>query len=283
MTLKNTDTQAQTITSAAAPAAPFTATMPAGGTVVAAGGTVTVPVTFQPTAAGTTTGILSVTTASGTTLVTLTGTGGTVAPAGQPIPGPTDTSWVRNGAATLSGTDLLLTRAGGGAGAGSSFYPVPVPVHGLHATFTSSIGGGSGADGLTFALLDPSSATAAALGGAGGGLGFTGLTGTAVALDTYKNGTEPSNNFIGIATSTVTSTGTIPYNTTSTAVPTLRTGTHIVTVDYTAANHLVVAIDGTAVFDLAETVPRECFGRLHGRTGSEGRQPHRQERVDHGG
>ncbi|MCW2871817.1 MAG: bamB 2 [Streptomyces oryziradicis] len=256
LSLRNKGTQPQTVYSSATPSAPFTASLPATGTTVPAGGTVQIPVLFAPTAAGGRTGSLAVTTTSGTATVPLTGTGAPVAPARQPIPVPTSASWVRNGAATLSGTDLVLTKAGGGPGSGSSFYPVAVPVRGLHASFTAAIGGGKGADGMTFALLDPTGATATALGGPGGGLGFTGLPGAAVTLDTYKNNAaEPSNNFVGIATSTVASTGTASYLASNANVPALRSGTHTVTVDYTTAGHLVLSVDGTQVLDSARTLP----------------------------
>lgn len=255
LVLKNNGTQQQIVYSSDAPSAPFTATLPATGTVVPAGGSVTVPVVYAPTATGGQTGSLDVTTTSGTATVPLTGTGAPVAAAGQPIPGPTDPSWVRNGSAVLSGSDLLLTKAGGGASAGSSWYGTAVPVHGLHASFTAAIGGGKGADGMTFALLDPTGATTASIGGAGGALGFTGLPGVAVALDTYQNPGDVASNFVGIATSAVTSTGTAHYISTTTAVPALRTGTHVITVDYTAAGHLVVHVDGVQVLDTAVTLP----------------------------
>ncbi|MBB4921489.1 choice-of-anchor D domain-containing protein [Kitasatospora kifunensis] len=249
--LTNTGSAPASITANAGPGLPFTATLPATGTSVPAGGSVQIPVAFAPLAAGTQSGTLTVTTSGGTTTVPLTGTGGAVAPAGQPLPAITDASWTRNGSAALSGTDLLLTKAGGGYGAGSSFYPTAVPSAGLHATFTAELDGGTGADGLTFALLDPAATGPSALGSAGDGLGFAGLPGVSVDLVTSWNSKANSGNFVGIASSTAGATGDLGYTSTDTAVPSLRATPHTVTVDYTAAGHLVVQLDGSQVLDTA--------------------------------
>lgn len=249
--LTNAGTAPTTITAGTAPSTPFSATLPAVGTTVAAGASVQIPVTFNPAAAGAQSGTLAVTTAGGTTTVPLTGSGAAVAPAGQPLPAPTDASWVRNGAATLNGTDLVLTKVGGGYGSGSSFYPTAVPSSGLHASFTAELDGGTGADGLTLALLDPAAATATALGNAGGGVGFAGLPGTSVDLVTAWNSTVNSGNFVGIGSSTSGAAGDLTFTATNTTVPSLRATTHVVTVDYTAAGHLVVQLDGTQVLDTA--------------------------------
>ena len=66
--------------------------------------------------------------------------------------------------------------------------------------FDASIGGGTGADGMTFAIQNAAAtgASASKLGRRGGGLGFSGISGLAVALDEYKNSANPSNNFAGI-------------------------------------------------------------------------------------
>jgi hypothetical protein len=104
-------------------------------------------------------------------------------PAFSVIPAPTATGWTRNGFAALSGTDLYLTHAADGFGAGSSWYGSVQPTDGLDVTFDVEMSGGTGADGVTFALADP--ATASSFVGAGGGdLGLTGCTAVALALDT---------------------------------------------------------------------------------------------------
>ncbi|VAW45598.1 hypothetical protein MNBD_GAMMA04-1340, partial [hydrothermal vent metagenome] len=56
-------------------------------------------------------------------------------------------------------------------------------ITGFTAHFDMKLGGGSGADGLTFAwVTDPSVNTSG-----GGNLGFTGMTGYAIEFDTYRN------------------------------------------------------------------------------------------------
>ncbi|MFE5868801.1 hypothetical protein ACFQ6V_09125 [Streptomyces roseifaciens] len=96
---------------------------------------------------------------------------------------PTQSGWQRNGLAALSGSDLYLTRAGDGFGAGTCWTTTTQPTDGLDATFTVQMSGGSGADGITFALADPAT-TASFLGGAGGDLGLVGCNAVALALDT---------------------------------------------------------------------------------------------------
>ena len=53
---------------------------------------------------------------------------------------------------------------------------------------------------MTFTLADASVTKPTALGNNGGGEGFSGITGIAVSLDTWQNTTDPSSNFVGIAT-----------------------------------------------------------------------------------
>ncbi|MDH6114955.1 hypothetical protein P3T36_006466 [Kitasatospora sp. MAP12-15] len=265
--LTNSSTLATTVTAVTAPSVPFTATLPAAGTAVPAGGSVQIPVTFAPAAAGAQSGTLAVTTSGGTTTVPLTGTAAPVVPAGQQLPATTDASWQLSGSAAMSGTDLVLTKAGGGYGAGSSFYPTAVPSSGLHASFTAEMDGGTGADGLTFALLDPAAGTPVGPGTPGGGLGFAGLQGVAVALVTDWNSTANSNNFVAVATSTSGSGPDATYTATNATVPSLRATTHTVTVDYTPAGHLVVQLDGTQVLDTAVQLQPSV---LVGFTGSNG-------------
>lgn len=96
---------------------------------------------------------------------------------------PTAAGWQRNGFAALSGTDLYLTHAADGFGSGTSWNTSLQPTDGLDVSFTVEMSGGTGADGVTFALAAP--ATAATFqGGGGGDLGLVGCTAVAVALDT---------------------------------------------------------------------------------------------------
>jgi hypothetical protein len=65
----------------------------------------------------------------------------------------------------------------------SAFWPTHVIAAGL-TSFTSSIGSGIRADGMTATFADPS-AGATALGHSGDGLGYSWIDGVAVALDTH--------------------------------------------------------------------------------------------------
>jgi hypothetical protein len=128
--------------------------------------------------------------------------------------------------------------------AGSAFYPTPVSAADLSASYDVKIGPGKHADGLAFVLADPS-AGSTALGGAGWRLGYGGVPGVAVTADTHKNSSDPSNNFVGVATGDG-GDNALTYVATSTAVPQLRVGTHrfVVTVD---AGLLGVVVDGVVV------------------------------------
>ena len=110
---------------------------------------------------------------------------------GQPLPAIGAGSWVFNGSAAIVGPDLVLTTATKNQ-LGSAIFSSAVPSAGLRATFTTQIGGGTGADGMTFALFDAATVPAQSLGQGGGGLGFAGLAGVAVTFDTYRNGVDPS-------------------------------------------------------------------------------------------
>ncbi|GAA3266483.1 choice-of-anchor D domain-containing protein [Dactylosporangium vinaceum] len=75
ISITNTGTSAVTVTGSTPPAAPFTVTgMPANGTTIAAGASVAVSVQYAPTAAGTQSGSLTVTSSAGPVTVPLSGT-----------------------------------------------------------------------------------------------------------------------------------------------------------------------------------------------------------------
>lgn len=58
------------------------------------------------------------------------------------------------------------------------------------------------------------------------------------------------------------------YAATSTAVPALRTGTHVVDVTVTTAGHVLVAVDGTQVIDTAVALPQNVLVGFAAATGS---------------
>ncbi|HEY2316634.1 MAG TPA: choice-of-anchor D domain-containing protein [Streptosporangiaceae bacterium] len=108
----------------------------------------------------------------------------TVSAGGRTLP-PPGGGWSFNGSAQMRGSATELTAAAPSE-AGSAVYPVAVPTSGLTVTFTAWLSGGgrNGGDGLTFAMLDPATSASASVGGRGGQLGFGGLGGVAIGLDT---------------------------------------------------------------------------------------------------
>jgi hypothetical protein len=173
------------------------------------------------------------------------------------LPAPTAAGWVRNGTAVLSGSDLMLTKAGQVHASGSSFYGTAIPTTAIHATFTESIMNGGSQDGETFTLVDASKAGPTALGGHDGGLGFAGLAGITVGMDTWQDAGETSGNFIGIATGSNAS-GLPAYQTTSTAIPNLRWQTNVI--DVVVGNgKVVVSVNGVQKLSLNVTLPSQVY------------------------
>lgn len=183
------------------------------------------------------------------------------------ISDPTSGGWTVNGSSVVTGSTLQLTGAIPTYQAGTAFWPTPVNASGMSATFTTTIGGGTGgADGLTLMLADPATATTM-VGGVGGGLGFSGIKGVAVALDTYQNTVNPSANFVGITDGALdpTAPGLLHWINTSTVVPNLR-ATNTVTVTL-VAGVLSVIVDGTLVLSAAVTVGPSVLIGFSGGTG----------------
>jgi hypothetical protein len=242
LAVANTGNLPVTITKAAPPALPFVVNTPLPeGLVLNPEDTAQVDVTFAPTGSGSfsNTYVISSDDGHGAHNVPVTGTAAGL-PGGTPLPPITQGGWFVNGSAQISGTSLALTPNAAGL-AGSAVYSTPVPSDGLTASFTAWIGGGSGGDGMTFALLSASGNNSRSLGGGGGGLGVAGLPGVAVALDTYGNGADPSNNFVGISTGAAG--GALTYVATSTSIPNLRNGPHGVTVTVSGTT-ITVFLDG---------------------------------------
>lgn len=260
--IANTGNVVLTITKAAPPTAPFAAPSPiAEGQQLGAGQVIHQAVVFAPTAAGDAAGHFLITgdDGQGMQTVSFTGTGVT----GGSVPAPSTDDWTFNGTAVLSGSDIQLTEAINGQ-TGSALADLVVPSANLHVRFTAVIGGGSGADGLALVLLDAAHETAHSLGGAGGGLGYSGLRGLAVTLDTSKNVNDPSANFVGLATGG--RGDALDYAATATDVPDLRTGSHAVDVRVTGGR-VQVAVDGRPAIDAAVTVPDAVVVGFTGATG----------------
>src|SRR5664279_343327 len=183
------------------------------------------------------------------------------------VPSPTAAGWQRNGAAVLSNGLLRLTDAVTKQSVGTAFWPTAITAASFCVSFDAVIDGGTGADGLTVAFADYNAgARPTSKGQAGGGLGWSGIPGFAVALDTYLNGTDPSNNFIGLATGfNPASNKDLIWKATSITVPPLRATHHITIV--AAGGLLFVSVDGTQVLSSSAALPAKT---LIGFTASDG-------------
>jgi hypothetical protein len=112
--------------------------------------------------------------------------------------------WSIMGDATVDAGGLQLTSLGYNV-AGSAFYDVAIPSDAFDATFTFRMGDGSGADGLAFVVARATAASALAPYGNGAfnegyGLGYLGMDGLAVELDTFMdvgNG-DPNGNHVAL-------------------------------------------------------------------------------------
>ncbi|GAA5194116.1 hypothetical protein GCM10023322_57720 [Rugosimonospora acidiphila] len=245
LTVKNTGNLNVTITKASPPALPFVVNTPLPeGQVLTPGDSVQIQVTFAPSAVGTFNGFYSISSddGHGSHDIPVVGTA-TAPPSGSALPSVLAGGWMFNGSAAMSGSTLALTPAQPEK-IGTAIYTTPLPGDGLTASFTAEIGGGTGADGLTFAMLDAARNTPQGIGAGGSALGFGGLPGVAVSLDTYRNSGDPSANFVSILSTNPT--GAVERLAAATAIPALRTGTHAVKVS-AAGGTLTVWIDGTQV------------------------------------
>jgi hypothetical protein len=171
---------------------------------------------------------------------------------------PPGTGWRFNKSATPSGSQAVLTPAQTFK-AGSALYSSPANTNGLTASFLLSMSGGTGGQGTTFALLDPSLGVPTAVGSAGGGLGFGGLPGVAVAFVTQPQSGIKSANFVGIATSTTG--GKITFVASTTNVPDLRAAKRQVLIRIVGTT-LTVSVDGTQVLStpVASLTPTALVG-----------------------
>ncbi|RAG85391.1 hypothetical protein DN069_12090 [Streptacidiphilus pinicola] len=259
VTLRNNGSGTETVSAVTAPAEPFGATLPAVGTAVAPGASISVPVSFAPTLTGDQNSSFAVTTTSGTVTVSLSGTG-QPAGTGGTLPGFTDPSWHLNGVSTQSAGVVSLTTDGMHSSKGDVINATPVSPLGLHATFTESINstGTQPGDGMTFALLNAATMSTSSLGHDGSGLGATGLDATVAGLAVFSNFGAGSAPDLGVAT---TSSGTTTFNTLgyTTNMPALQGATHTIDVQVTAASHLVVSVDGVQEIDQAVTLPNKVL------------------------
>ncbi|MFG2043316.1 choice-of-anchor D domain-containing protein [Dactylosporangium sp. NPDC048998] len=133
VSITNTGTGPVTITSSTAPAAPFTATgLPANGTTIAAGSSVSVSVKYAPTAAGNQSGSLVIASSAGSVTVPVSGTAVTGAAHLTITPNPVSFGSVQIGTTATQTFDiantgnitLTLTKAAPPVGAFNTSTPV---------------------------------------------------------------------------------------------------------------------------------------------------------------
>ena len=259
--ITNTGNLPMVISAFSTPTVPFGTPVPVStGITLGAGETASLPVTFTPQSLGAMSGTYTLTANDGHSppqklAIPVTGTG-TTPVSGVRVPSPGG-GWTVNGSARLIGTTLQLTPAVKNA-RGSAVYYQPLASNGLRAQFTTHIGGGNGADGLTFAMLDASRATTSSLGSAGGALGFGALPGVAIAVDTYPVSS------VGIVTGQTTAG--LVYAAKSTQVPNLRSGTHVIGVTVTGSS-VAVTVDGKRAVSAAVTLPATVLAAFTGATG----------------
>ncbi|WP_051969448.1 choice-of-anchor D domain-containing protein [Kitasatospora azatica] len=263
-TVTNDGNIAVTLNKAKAPVGTFSSPNAiAEGTVIGPDQSIAVPVVFSPSAAGAAADSYEITgnTGQGDLYVQLTGTGLATLPAPP-------TGWQANGSATQANGAIQLTTAGSNQ-SGSAFYGSPVATDGLTASFTAQLNGGTGGDGMTFALVDSTKGTATGTGVGGGGLGFSGLTGLSVDLVSSWSGQTGMGNFLGIAPGPGSGHDNLTYLAYAKAPTDLRTGTHAVGVTV-AGGHVKVSLDGTGLLDYvpaAGVIPSNAYVGFTGSTG----------------
>ena len=169
--------------------------------------------------------------------------------------------WSYNGTATMRGAGAALT-PGDRNQAGTVTYSAPLKMHAVELEFTSVIGGGPAARGLTFSLFDAASVSPGAIGNRDDGLGATGLPGVYVILDPFTGGKPVSS--VAIGTNPASGTApTVLYSTTN--VPSLL-GTHTVWVTI-YSGVITIAIDGTRVLQGSEPIPATALPSFTAGTG----------------
>jgi hypothetical protein len=229
----------------------------AEGTSILPGETLTETVSFTPTAPGYASAVWALNGDDTTGLHELKFTGtGTV-----PAPG---SAWSHNGTATITAGAVRTTAATTYA-AGSSFFTTPLDSHHLTIEFDQTIGSGTGADGQTLTFADASKATSASLGYRGGGLGFSGIPGIAVAFDTYKTSANPSNNFVGVTNGPGTAADLMHWLFTASPAVSLRAKHHVKIDELAGA--ITVWVDGTQVLSGTAAVPARVLLGFTGGTG----------------
>jgi hypothetical protein len=165
-------------------------------------------------------------------------------------------TWQASGSTVPTATGFQLTDINFQQ-SGSVFSTAPLSSNSLNVTFDSTIGGGTGADGMTLVFADPS-AGAPAPGQPGGGLGFLGIHGAAVTLATY-----PSDS-VGIVND-LTAVDSLHFVASASVVPALRATNHVVVT--VSSGQISVSINGAVVVSAAVSLPPNVLVGFTGSTG----------------
>ncbi|MDB4969046.1 MAG: hypothetical protein JWN44_4735 [Myxococcales bacterium] len=163
------------------------------------------------------------------------------------------TRWTVMGDATLDPSHgaVQLTSLGFNV-AGSAFYDRALPGGSFDATFTFRIADGAGADGLAFVFANAASAGALTPFGngalnAGYGVGYLGMDGFAVELDTFMNlgNGDPNGNHVSLVR---TSDGTHLLSSGTMNQSLRATASRVAHIRFNGV-HLLVEIDGGKTID----------------------------------
>ncbi len=175
---------------------------------------------------------------------------------------PAQGGWQLNGTAALSGTTLQLNPATDHM-AGSAFWTTAIDPTSVNATYTSTMGPGTGADGMAFVIV-PSSDGATSLGTGSSAYGWGHLGGVAIVEDTYQHVNDPCANLVGV-TDSENANGPV-WLATSCAVPNLH-GSHTISVTENNGT-ITVSVDGTRYINVAGVpIPSSAFLGFTGATG----------------
>ena len=219
-------------------------------------------VRFSPTKIGqaSATWVISGDDGSGAQSVTFTGTGAR----DNLIASPLRPGWRLSGRASIVGNRYLQLTPSAANVAGAAFWETAIAPNGLRASFTATMTGGTGGDGLTFALVGAKQVPSDP-GGAASGLGLSGLSAVAVALQAFPNALNRSSNAIGVVT---TSRGeeTLHWQKIANAIPALLNSATRVTVTV-SGGVMTVEVGGFTVLSERVSLPKSVYVGFTGGTG----------------
>jgi outer membrane protein assembly factor BamB len=223
------------------------------GTVIAAHTNFVETVRFSPTSGGpaAATWVINGDDSSGLQTITISGTGA----AEHVVPSVLQPGWHLSGRAALSNGYLWLTPVMKDT-AGAAFWGARVPTGSLRASFTAQMTGGTGGNGLTFALVG-AGAVPGEPGRVGTRLGLAGIPAVAVALQTSSSPQNQSRNCIGVVTSTA-GAKVLSWRSVVTVASSLRSGPVQVTV-IVSGGVMTAELDGFTVLSLRVKLPPYAY------------------------